>query len=107
MNTCYTAYIEALQKCAKNGSNPEVLSIANRFNERRREAVKARWELIVHRQAIGMIVNNHEFVMNHYPIPEAIPVTEPGKNLQNKPPPAAQKKFGDQLDWWQRVGRWK
>lgn len=49
-----------------------------RYNEHRRLAIKARWELLVHRQAAGFIVRNNEYVMKHYPIADALiePISE-------------------------------
>ena len=88
--------------------HPEVQASAMRYNEIRKRAITARWELMVHRQAAGFIVNNHKYVMEHYPISEALPLSsseEANKPIENKKKPA--KKFGDQLDWWQRIGRWR
>ena len=51
--------------------HPSVVKSAKRFNEHRQEAIKARWELTVHRQAVGFIVGNHQYVTQNYPIAEA------------------------------------
>lgn len=97
-------------------SNVAVQECIKRHNQYRQEAITARWELMVHRQAVGFIVNNHTVVTETFPIGEALPprqVSTPGTedgdcstatSSQNSSP---NKKFGDQLDWWQRVGRWR
>ena len=89
-----------------------------RHNEFRKQAITARWELIVHRQAVGMIVNNHKFVHDMFPIGDALPEMSTGDALGDVgkeilvdsgtvEPKVSPKRFGDQLDWWQHVGRWK
>jgi hypothetical protein len=89
-------------------SDDDVQACVVRYNERRREAIQARWELIVHRQAAGFIVSNHKYVMDNYPIAEALSADSTKqadtKNKKEEPP---RKVFGDQLDWWQRIGRWR
>mmetsp|Transcript_7341 Transcript_7341/g.17984 ORF Transcript_7341/g.17984 Transcript_7341/m.17984 type:complete len:614 (-) Transcript_7341:30-1871(-) len=94
--------------------HPDIRKCAEAYNEYRKEAIHRRWELIVHRQAVGFIVGNHQFVMEKFPIPEALPVesspspdnsdngNDSTKQRQKEP-----KKFGDQLDWWQKIGRWR
>lgn len=87
----------------------ELTKTALAYNQHRKHAIQARWELMVHRQAAGMIVNNHQHVIEHYPIAKALPtendrvITSPEEESEK----TKEKKFGDQLDWWQRVGRWK
>ena len=90
-----------------------VLERAQQYNFYREQAKTARWELIVHRQAIGFIVNNHKFVSDKYPIGPALPESEEDveklesseeDETETNPKPAILK---DQLDWWQRVGRWR
>jgi len=85
------------------------LMAAQAYNKYRKQAIQARWELLVHRQAAGFIINNHKYVMEHYPIAEALP--EEGEDIKatsngndGKNP---KKKIGNQLDWWQRIGRWR
>lgn len=75
---------------------------ATNYNDARKRAIQARWELLVHRQAVGFIVNNHKYVYEAYPIADAIPLD--GMPAEKKP---KEKKFTNQLDWWQRVGRWR
>ena len=53
----------------------EALMCAHRHNEARKRAIKARWELLVHRQAVGFTVNNHSVVHKTFPIREALPET--------------------------------
>jgi len=86
-------------------------------NNYRKECLHARWELIVHRQAAGFIVENHKFVMKNYPIGDMLPVTtnigtsscESDTTLHNNDSSKTKKKkiFTDQLDWWAQIGRWK
>jgi hypothetical protein len=84
-----------------------VVECAQRHNEYRKEAITARWELVVHRQAVGMIVNNHKFVHDTFPIDEALPVHDGETSVEEKKTDTGKKKFGDQLEWWQSVGRWR
>jgi hypothetical protein len=96
-------------------SSDQVRESAERYNNHRQNAVKARWELMVHRQAVGFVVNNHKFVHEKFPIDDPLPVHDPedGKegpatNQNQATVQMSEKKnFGDQRDWWQRIGRWK
>lgn len=93
-----------------NNTNNSVLrESAITHNEYREECLKARWELMVHRQAAGFVVGNHKIVQEKYPIGDALPMAEAGEISEEggsqevtKP-----KQFTDQLDWWDRIGRWK
>jgi len=90
----------------------KVRQSAQSFNAFRDQAVKARWELMVHRQAAGFLVNNHEYVMKHFPIPEALPISETGQSsneiISNEPSSRSERhQLSGQLDWWQRIGRWR
>jgi hypothetical protein len=90
----------------------QVIDCSNRYNDYRKQAITARWELMVHRQAIGMIVNNHNFVHKMFPIDDALEIPDIPKNnetlsIKSVEPKKPIKKFGDQLDWWQSIGRWK
>jgi ribosome-binding ATPase YchF (GTP1/OBG family) len=94
-----------------------------KHNQIREKAVHARWELLVHRQAIGFITQNHKFVNEMFQIPDKM--TLPGNindwkeydgrlgstaALQGNQQVAKEKvtrNFGDQLDWWERIGRWR
>jgi hypothetical protein len=100
--------------------------IAAKYNELREHALKSRWELTVHRQAAGFIVNNYQDVDKYHPIGAKLIVdksavrvdggdgartsaagtdgsTAEGTTAQK----SKDKKFGDQLDWWQEIGRWR
>jgi hypothetical protein len=72
----WDSYHELLLDQNHSASSPEVLKHAQKYNNYRKQAETARWELIVHRQAIGFIVNNHKFVCDKYPIGPALPETE-------------------------------
>ena len=84
---------------------------ALRYNDLRKSAEKARWELIVHRQAVGFIVNNHKIVHEKFPIGEPLPVPGINGDAAIKEAEAEsnknKKQFGDQLDWWEKIGRWR
>jgi len=84
---------------------------AQKYNEYRKEALQARWELTVHRQAAGFIVNNHNYVTAQYPIapklPENIDDNNSGATKEQEAEIPKKKQFTDQLDWWQRIGRWR
>lgn len=122
----YTKYEQILQQIQQNNTtNPtlqkQLIAIAEQYNNYRKNAIQARWELLVHRQACGFTVNNHKVVYENYPIMEAIviPTTEDDEtnhvcndNLvaSNQPHSTATSKkssFGSQLDWWEQIGRWK
>lgn len=47
----------------------QMVQIILSYNRYTKDAEKARWELTVHRQAVGFIVNNHRFVQEKFPIP--------------------------------------
>ena len=90
-----------------------------KHNEYRSMAIQARWELTVHRQAVGFIVNNHKFVHDKFPIGEKLQEYDviggeendegivDNKKQQEKSKQQQPQKFGDQLDWWQKIGRWR
>lgn len=89
--------------------------IAIKHNEFHEEAHKARWELIVHRQAVGFLVRNHEIVLEKYPIGDKIPDLPKNciddQHSSNRAVDENKSKsdipLSTQLDWWQRIGRWK
>lgn len=54
------------------GSAAERKRLAEAFNEKRREAMRARWELMVHREALGFL--RHDGMEEDFPIPPALPV---------------------------------
>lgn len=111
-------YIEHIERNELN----QALEYANRHNEARKRAIKARWELLVHRQAVGFTVDNHKIVHDTYPISAALPDTmdalqeiSPGLDNPNNgatdtetiQKDLTKEKFPDQLDWWRTRGRWK
>ncbi|VEU45333.1 unnamed protein product [Pseudo-nitzschia multistriata] len=91
--------------------HPELSKIAISHNEYREQCLHARWELIVHRQAVGFIVGNHKYVTDKFPVGDALPVpSEDGEDERATAAASAEKSkkkkvFTDQLDWWQRIGR--
>ena len=115
-------YIEHI----KNQSYEHALQAALRYNEARKNAIKARWELLVHRQAVGFTVDNHSVVHSTFPIGSMLPskiedirpksgllddgdgTKQTNADVTTTSSEQPQKKvWGDQLSWWQRVGRWK
>jgi hypothetical protein len=110
---------------AANSSNTnanfqeEIMKSAQKYNEYRKQALQARWELTVQRQAAGFIVNNHNFVTEQYPIKAALNMSDENdkENVSGErkstqmPLPSSENeskvKFTDQLQWWERVGRWR
>lgn len=75
----YDAEVERMRaphgKTAADSSDDHTRNLASlveRYESARRTAIQARWELLVHRQAAGMTVNNHNVVMETFPIPGPI-----------------------------------
>lgn len=57
------------QLVEKHGfASRDVLESAKLYNAYRKDSIQARWELIVHRQAVGFTVGNHKCVMETFPI---------------------------------------
>jgi hypothetical protein len=112
-----TAYVRLLEDFEQDVRHPKIIEAVEKHNQYRKDCLHARWELIVHRQAVGFIVGNHNYVMEKFPIGEALPTadelnrTDDGDDDDDddsEMSPTTQKKtFGDQLDWWQRIGRWR
>jgi hypothetical protein len=106
-------------------NHPDILQSAQAYNQYRQQALQARWELTVHRQAIGFIVNNHNYVTEHYPIPPPLlppsihyptDQVQPRDPQQNDEDNSSSHSKGNhnnetfmkgQLAWWERVGRWR
>ena len=97
-----------------------VRECAQRHNQYRAQALQARWELMVHRQAAGFLVNNHNVVYQTFPIGDALPVDGDslGSSIRENATSAVstaarhhdettETRIPDQLDWWQRIGRWR
>ncbi|KAL7431835.1 hypothetical protein ACHAXH_005561 [Discostella pseudostelligera] len=118
MKVAHTQYLE----CIHAQSYERALQCAQLHNDARKRAIQARWELLVHRQAVGFTVDNHSVVHKTFPISDALPVTM--EEIQNKISSngghcdhqpmqkntehyRSKKSWGDQLSWWERVGRWK
>jgi hypothetical protein len=100
---------------------------AIRYNDARKRAIQYRWELLVHRQAVGFTVDNHSVVHKTFPIGEALSVdmdeiksiasrvlidmnnanNSEVENVSLDQPVKKKKVWGDQLSWWENVGRWK
>ncbi len=109
-------YKELLESKNEEKDLQEINQCAIAHNKWRKECLHARWELIVHRQAVGFTVGNHKYVQDKFPVGEALPVDEDmakdnrsssnGKT-RNKKTKKNTKQFTDQLDWWSRIGRWK
>lgn len=87
-------------------NSERVLASARTYNQHRKDCIQARWELMVHRQAAGFLVNNHNFVTEKFPIGEPLPESD-NTTTVSVVKSKETKTFGDQLDWWQRVGRWR
>jgi hypothetical protein len=139
MHTEREKYEELLLE-KQNGKDrqDDIQNCIERHNQYRKDCIHARWELIVHRQAAGFIVGNHQYVTEKFPIADALPpdvvvvptmmgdhgedgrngsgrcgaasgssstTTTPSSSKEENHP--KMKQFGDQLDWWQRVGRWR
>jgi len=88
-----------------------------RHNHFREKAKTARWELIVHRQAVGFIIDNHKIVCDKFPVPpplsfphELDPTYSSSQVTKDFSSPDQQEtpdNYYGQLRWWQRIGRWK
>ena len=85
----------------------KIIACAKEYNSFRKQGIKARWELLVHRQAAGFIVNNHKVIMDKYPIGDSLPEEIAGDGSEEKEPAPKPQQFTDQLEWWQNFGRWK
>ena len=108
---------ENYNNCIESRRFNEALEFARRHNEARKRALKARWELLVHRQAVGFTVDNHTVVHETFPIngalPDSLDALEESHGLIDTPDDKSasenltKEKFPDQLDWWRTRGRWK
>ena len=99
----------------------EVICVIKAYNKHRKDAEKARWELTVHRQAVGFIVNNHRFVQEKFPMPPNLTLpfdidmslctsdnmNDLSSKKQNGGKEGVVRNFGNQLDWWETIGRWR
>jgi hypothetical protein len=117
----YNSLVVTHSSTSNANFHPDVINSAQNYNEYRKQALQARWELTVQRQAAGFIVNNHNYVTEQYPIDAALPIPTKNKDeagsatncmtSANMTSSSAEKdkkiKFTDQLQWWERVGRWR
>lgn len=136
----YESYVKILQEARRSaspehGDSPEsserqkihpcretrrrLTELVERYNGHRSRALQARWELIVHRQAAGFLVNNHNVVTQTFPIKSALPepcwegdrpeneLASKGSELESRRHDESSARIPDQLDWWQRIGRWR
>jgi len=121
MKNEHSRYLECLRERSFEGA----VRSARRHNDARERAIKVRWELLVHRQAVGFTVDNHSVVHKTFPITKPLPVEMEEiismvsldgdtTKLESDMPSSGgaadttkKKVWGDQLDWWQRVGRWR
>jgi hypothetical protein len=100
--------------------HPDIIKSAQNYNEYRRQALQARWELIVQRHAAGFVVNNHDYVTEQYPIAAALSIHDlnsgsdstTNENNTAFTTSSVEKdrkvKFTDQLQWWwERIVRWR
>lgn len=109
-------------ECIEGRQFDAALEFAIKHNESRKRAIKARWELLVHRQAVGFTVDNHSVVHETFPIHSALPDTldalEAAQTIDNlldenkidegtKSADVTKEMFPDQLHWWKTRGRWK
>jgi hypothetical protein len=87
----------------------KITACAIEHNSFRKQGIQARWELLVHRQAVGFITNNHKFVMDKFPIGDALSeeILGDGDDSEEKEPAPKPQQFTDQLEWWQNIGRWR
>lgn len=108
--------LRADSRCSR--SPDELERVVKRYNDIRSEALKARWELLVHRQAVGFIVDNHNTVARTFPIGNQLRLEDEedlspneenanGATAVGTAEEQAQQQFGTQTDWWQRIGRWR
>lgn len=95
----------------------DVYLAVERYNQYIKDAEKARWELLVHRQAIGFITQNHRYLNEKFPIPDKIrlpnsfgvfkDLTDDKQSTKIEATEPVTRNFGDQLDWWEKIGRWR
>jgi len=103
------------ERLSREGQLKKADGVAARYNKARSRAIEARWELLVHRQAVGFTVDNHSVVHSMFPIGDRLPEdasaleTDDAKSTSDnsKDTPSTNKEWTDQLDWWQRIGRWR
>lgn len=53
------SYLMLMEEEKRDSSDPLVVEVVKRYNAYRKEGIQARWELIVHRQAVGFTVREY------------------------------------------------
>ena len=117
-----------------DNNEEEIRLCVIRHNDYRKDCIHARWELIVHRQAVGFTVGNHKYVMERFPIGVALPLElvlvvderegskddddDTNKNRDNNHSDSSssekiscleanKENLVGQLEWWENIGRWR
>ena len=93
----------------------ELVTIISNYNKFRKEALHARWELIVHRQAVGFTVGNHHSVTDKFPIPEAWDLpkgftsdlirdssSSAKKTVRSTYSESLKRNFDGEMNWWKK-----
>ena len=104
MDQEFQKYQELLEQDAPSS---KLVACAKQHNIHRKQAMQARWELTVHRQAVGFVVGNHKFVQEKFPIGEQLPEEMDPSSEETEEEVVPKKQFSDQLEWWQKIGRWR
>mmetsp|Transcript_7495 Transcript_7495/g.9784 ORF Transcript_7495/g.9784 Transcript_7495/m.9784 type:complete len:127 (+) Transcript_7495:333-713(+) len=60
---------EHLAESKGKENESQLAEFVNKYNSCREAAVSARWELLIHRQAVGFRFQNQKYVETKYPIP--------------------------------------
>jgi hypothetical protein len=117
-----------------DNNEEEIRSCVVRHNDYRKDCIHSRWELIVHRQAVGFTVGNQRYVMERFPIGVALPLelvpvvderegskdngddTKNNRNNNHSYSSSSEKisclegnkeNLVGQLEWWEKIGRWR
>jgi len=102
---------ESLKSDLGPSSHRDEVAVVKAYNDARDKALHARWELVVHRQAAGFLVGNHKYVHEMFPIAEKLVASQTDKShdtcSKTNDEELKGNQFGDQLDWWQKIGRWR
>jgi nicotinamide mononucleotide adenylyltransferase len=57
------AYLKLLGVEKRDSADPKVVEVVTKFNAYRKDGIQARWELIVHRQAVGFTVREYVLLL--------------------------------------------
>ena len=63
-------------------TDQKVVETAKKYNAYRKSCLHARWELLVHRQAVGFTVGNHKHVVETFPIGDPLPIAGEHKSSE-------------------------